>query len=102
MKLTNPVAGANHSAQAYYTLPANYFKAGTTYVCTFYVKSMEGDDLFQIQLQTVQATLEVITSARNYQPDNGLLLKQNLQLTRKTWIWTILLSISVAVQVSII
>lgn len=51
MKLTNPVAGANHSAQAYYTLPANYFKAGTTYVCTFYVKSMEGDDLFQIQLQ---------------------------------------------------
>ena len=51
MKLTNPVAGSNYSAQAYYKLPANSITAGDTYVCTFFVKSMEGDDAFQIQLQ---------------------------------------------------
>ncbi len=51
MKLTNPVAGANYSAQAYYKLPANSITAGNTYICTFFIKSVEGDDVFQIQLQ---------------------------------------------------
>ncbi|MCI1648502.1 MAG: endo-1,4-beta-xylanase [Bacteroides sp.] len=51
MKLTNPEAGDNYSAQAFYKLPANAIIAGKTYVCTFYAKSMEGDDNFQIQLQ---------------------------------------------------
>lgn len=51
MKLTNPEAGNNYSAQAYYKLPASSIVTGKTYVCTFYIKSMEGDDVFQIQLQ---------------------------------------------------
>ncbi|MDR0893086.1 MAG: endo-1,4-beta-xylanase [Mediterranea sp.] len=51
MKLTNPVAGDNYTAQAFYTLPEGTLVAGETYVYTFYVRSVEGDEKFQIQLQ---------------------------------------------------
>lgn len=51
MKLNNPEAGNSYSAQAYYKLPANYFIEGKTYVCTFYAKSVNGDDKFQVQIQ---------------------------------------------------
>lgn len=51
MELYNPVAGANHSAQAYYTLPEIQWEVGATYVYSLYVYSEEGNDNFQMQIQ---------------------------------------------------
>lgn len=51
MKLHNPQAGANYSAQAYYTLPETTWEIGETYVYSFYVYSEEGNSNFQMQLQ---------------------------------------------------
>lgn len=52
MKLHNPVAGSNYSAQAYYTLPEIQWEAGETYIVSFYVYSENANSDFQIQLQS--------------------------------------------------
>ena len=52
MKLNNPVAGANYSAQAYYTLPTVNWEVGETYVYSAMVYSEEGNESFQMQLQS--------------------------------------------------
>lgn len=51
MKLYNPVAGTNFSAQAYYTLPEMQWEAGATYIVSFYVYSENANSQFQVQLQ---------------------------------------------------
>lgn len=52
MELYNPEAGANYSAQAYYTLPEIQWEIGATYVYSLYVYSEEGNDNLQMQIQS--------------------------------------------------
>ena len=51
IRLYNPAAGANYSAQAYYTLPNVALEVGETYVLSFYVKADHVDTQFQAELQ---------------------------------------------------
>lgn len=51
IRLYNPVAGANYSAQAFYTLPNVPLEVGETYILSFYVKADHVDTQFQAELQ---------------------------------------------------
>ncbi|MDO5527421.1 MAG: endo-1,4-beta-xylanase [Prevotella sp.] len=51
IKLSNPKAGANYSAQAFYTLPQIQLEAGDVYILSFYVKADHSDPDFQAELQ---------------------------------------------------
>ncbi|MBR1402255.1 MAG: endo-1,4-beta-xylanase [Prevotella sp.] len=51
IRLYNPAAGANYSAQAFYKLPAVTYEEGETYVLSFYVMGDHIDTQFQAQLQ---------------------------------------------------
>lgn len=51
IKLYNPEAGANYSAQAYYTLPDVAYEVGETYILSYYVMADHVDPQFQMQLQ---------------------------------------------------
>lgn len=50
-KITNPVAGDNFSAQAYYTLPESEYKVGDTYILSYWYKADHIDPDFQSEWQ---------------------------------------------------
>lgn len=51
IQLTNPVAGNNYSAQAFYTLPDITWEVGDVYILSFYAKADHVDANFQVELQ---------------------------------------------------